>query len=261
MKLRFPLFIAIVVVFGTIQSAATTCKSKPPKVKNASGVVLFHGTPLARVSVEVIREDGNGVPEASMVTGEDGRFLLPVREKGLHRLKVTWPKMHPAISSVVIVASREPLQVVLELVAPTEWRIPRCPPSTHGNSLGFDFRLTLPSSMKTEAKGCSVDACLFEIHFTEETGTTSTMWVTVGSAIGTDDDTPRVDGAATITERHLVSHGDRGIDSRGTLHNGRFWRDVTSWYGAARYTNASAETAAAFDRVIDATCYPDPEGD
>lgn len=225
---------------------------------NASGwpsiqgrVMDSNGTPIAGVTVlsnaggtKSVRTD-----DAGGFTFNEPATMISFRKQGFRP------------SSVVIVNSREPLQVVLELVAPTEWRIPRCPPSTHSNSLGFDFRLTLPSSMKTEAKGCSVDACLFEIHFTEQTGTTSTMWVTVGSAIGTDDDTPRVDGAATITERHLVSRGDKGIDSRGTLHNGRLWRDVTSWYGAARYTDASAETAAAFDRVIDTACYPDPEDD
>jgi hypothetical protein len=100
MKAKIAVFLTIITAFVAGKSTATTCEGKPPKVKTASGVVLLHGKPLAGVSVELIRKGAaDGASEGSIVTGEDGHFFVPVRKKGLHRMKVTWPKMYPAISS------------------------------------------------------------------------------------------------------------------------------------------------------------------
>jgi hypothetical protein len=233
-----------------------------------SGKAQTHPIPSERgwLQGRVTDSDGSPLPDVtvlsdlggpkSVFTDSAGRFTLKERAKIISFRKVGFRP-----TSAVIDESRESLQVILEPVGPTEWRIPKCPAAERDRTFGMIFRLPVPSSMKIQGKGCSVDACVSEIHFTEQTGATSTMWITVGSAIGGDDGWPAADGAATITERHLISGEDKGIDSRGTLHNGRFWRDVASWYGAVRYTNVSAESAAAFDRIIDAACYADPQDD
>jgi hypothetical protein len=55
----------------------------------------------------------------------------------------------------------------------------------------------------------------------------------------------------------LVKRNDGaiGMDSRGRLNNGQYWRQAAGFGSGARYRTADKESMALFDAIIDSACW------
>ena len=58
-----------------------------------------------------------------------------------------------------------------------------------------------------------------------------------------------------FTRRYWTHNKQGGVDGRGTLKNGRFWRTFGMFGETVWYHNVPADAAAYFDRILDTACF------
>ena len=133
--------------------------------------------------------------------------------------------------------------------------IPMCPkPADAEKLVGFQIKLVVPKDtvfkkvrdIDYEAWGIPFGAPTNRIELTGYSG------LNVGNGEVTRF---YLDGSRKFSRRYWRHNKQGGIDGRGTLKNGRFWRYFGMFGETLSYYNVPAHAASYFDRILDSACF------
>jgi hypothetical protein len=154
----------------------------------------------------------------------------------------------------VVASSTTKLDVVLEDAAATEWLIPSCAAvKSGGKRAGASLRVPIPKGAVLR-KGRDIDYTSFSIGYGPAGGR---EWLSGIAGPMASLGVPPEDwilGATEISERSYKSGDAVGVDMRGRLTDGTYWRYVGRLGESLNYGGATQEAAAYFNKILDSVC-------
>lgn len=233
--MRYLLLCLIAILMLSIKSFAAELSGT---VKSASGqplaqVFIFYGRSLN----DIAESDSNG----SFTLPHFGR-VISFRRAGFRPL------------TKIVAPSTTKLDVILEDSAATEWLIPSCSNvKDAGKRVGYSLRLPVPKGVIAR-KGNDIDYSSFSIGYGAKE---NRVWLSGIEGPMASLGVPPEDwilNAQEFTERSYKSGKAEGVDMRGRLADGTYWRYVGRLGESIEYNNLSREAAAFFDKIIDSAC-------
>ena len=154
----------------------------------------------------------------------------------------------------IVDSSTATLDVTLEDAAATEWLIPPCSGvKAGGKRVGYSLRLPVPKGA-TLRKGRDIDYTSFSIGYGPAEGR---VWLSGIEGPMASLGVPAEEWllkATEFAERSYRSADAVGVDMRGRLADGTYWRYVGRLGESVSYGGASQEAAAFFDKILDGVC-------
>ena len=135
--------------------------------------------------------------------------------------------------------------------------IPVCPrPSDTEKLIGFEIKFIVPKDTVV-AQGSDTDYVAWGIQFSGETKRFPLQGFQ-GNRVGNGEPSrDTIAASPKFTRRYWVAHNKRGgVDSPGTLKNGKFWRNFGMTGENVWYYDVPADAAAFFDRIFGTACFP-----
>ena len=155
----------------------------------------------------------------------------------------------------VFLACPCPLVAQRRHAVPSRRVIPVCSNPTDAEKLiGFDIKFFVPKDTEV-FHARDVDYVAWAINFGPATNHAQFQAFS-GLNVGNGEPS-REDIAASrkFTRRYWTHNRRGGVDSRGTLKNGKFWRNFGMFGEVIWYYNVPADAAAYFDRILDTACF------
>lgn len=235
------------VIFLALFAALAGAQEPPPSVHGS--IVSTDGKPVAGATV--YGDDWACCPAEREIlkTAGDGSFAFSHPTKFV---RVNDPRFEPI---TVFVDSGQPeLRIVLSDADPTAKTIRGCPShEERGKRVGIWFRFELPQKTRIK-RTLDADTVSYYISF-PHSDYVMRIWsgVTLG---GTRADDRLMKDSSSFGEKWIGGPGvpGIGIDTTGTLRDGKPWR----WFGTAvdlaTYSDVPEEAARYFDAIINGAC-------
>jgi hypothetical protein len=127
-------------------------------------------------------------------------------------------------------------------------------PPANQKLVGFNIKLSVPNDMSVNVSQ-DVDYEVYRILFGSGNNGFQLSGFS-GLNVGNGEVTRfYLDGSRKFTRRYWRHDKRHGVDARGTLKNGRFWRYFGMFGETLSYYNVPADAAAYFDRILDSACF------
>jgi len=191
------------------------------------------------------------VKRESATTDPEGHFRLDHPGAVVHFLK---EGLQP--QTIVLQPGETSIQITME-PSTDNFVVPICGKHKPGlKRLGWGVQFDVPKSRVNVSGGkWDVDYVRYLIKPRSGQGYLE-LWFGP-YAISSDPDDDQFINSARFTERNVVpSEGlGAGIDTRGVLHSGPFWRQTAFvGLGGSRYQAPTSNVAALFDEIVDSMC-------
>jgi hypothetical protein len=137
----------------------------------------------------------------------------------------------------------------------SQYSIPECNLSKSQKFVGDRLRLPLPKGAIIKT-GRDIDYEDYYIGFGVKKNRVWLSGIYGPTATGGKVSNQWLTGSNDITQRiWKFSGGGEGIDVKGKLANGNYWRYLGQYGEAIKYYDVPAEAAAYFDKIIENLCY------
>ena len=143
------------------------------------------------------------------------------------------------------------------VVAQNQYSLSACDSSSKsGKLLGDGFKLKLPKGAIVK-KGRDVDYSDYAIGFGPKN---NRVWLSgIYGPVATSGKAPDnwLSASAEVSQRTWKFAELEGVDAKGKLKNGNYWRYFGMFGESIRYYDVPKEAAAYFDGIIDNVCFLD----
>jgi len=141
------------------------------------------------------------------------------------------------------------------VMAQNQYSISACSSSSKSQKfVGDRLRLPLPASAIVK-KGRDVDYSNYYIGFGKKK---NRVWLSgISGPNATSGQVPKdwLSSSSDVSQRTWKFGEFEGVDAKGKLANGNYWRYFGQFGESLKYYDVSAEAAAYFDGIIDNLCY------
>ncbi|MGH9941376.1 MAG: hypothetical protein ACRD9R_03335 [Pyrinomonadaceae bacterium] len=187
-----------------------------------------------------------------VISDAKGRFRLPAHGRIVH---FTHPEQRPVTK--ILPLSATTIQVVMEEVTATLWKVPQCQVESGRTRTGIAFKVVAPDDVQAK-NGVRFDLDTYFYGYQMPDGKFEVMvnWQDSTSSHPSEETLLE---AKHFTERVWVSGERFGYDTRGERRDGKVWRFVNYRWGAISYQGNSREAAKAFDKMIDGMCFDEED--
>jgi hypothetical protein len=133
--------------------------------------------------------------------------------------------------------------------------IPVCStPSDAQKLVGFEIKFLVPKDTEI-IHGGDIDFVAWAIDF-RAANTARQLSSFKGLNVGNGEpERYEISASRKLTRRYWTHNKRGGVDSRGTLKNGRLWRNFGMFGEVVWYYDVPADAAAYFDRILDTACF------
>lgn len=153
------------------------------------------------------------------------------------------------ISFVLLICS------CVQVTAQSEYSIPACNFPKSQKFVGDRLRLPLPKGTKVK-RGRDIDYEDYYVGFGKKNDRVWLSGIFGPNASGGEVSKDWLSSSSNITQRIWKSSSeDKGVDIRGKLANGNYWRYLGRYGEELRYYDVSKDAAEYFDNIIENLCY------
>lgn len=145
------------------------------------------------------------------------------------------------------------LSVPAAAIAQKQYSIPACKPGSK-TRVGGLLKLSLPKGAIIKQER-DEDIDKFSIGFGKEE---KRVWMTgISGPLASNGRAPKdwIESSSNVSQRVWKFRRLDGVDAKGKLANGNYWRYFGQYGESIRYHDVSAEAAAYFDKIIAGVCF------
>jgi len=142
----------------------------------------------------------------------------------------------------------------VSVFAQNQYSVPACNFHKSKKFVGDRLRLPLPKGAKVK-KGRDIDYEDYYIGFEKKKNRVWLSGIFGPNASGGEVSKDWLSSSSQVTQRTWKFGEDKGIDAKGKLANGNFWRYLGRYGEEFRYYNVPKDAAEYFDGIIENLCY------